>query len=77
VTQEDLLVKGETRIEKKEQKGEVHTSEFESGSLFRSIHFPKKVDPNKVKAELKNGLLTITAPIAEEVKVQKAKGQSA
>jgi HSP20 family protein len=78
VTEEDLLVKGETRTEKKkEEKGEVYTSEFESGSLFRSIHFPKKVVPNKVKAEIKNGLLTVTAPIAEEARTQKVKVQSA
>jgi HSP20 family protein len=71
VTSEDLLVKGHTKAEKKEDKGEVHTSEFQSGSLFRSIHFPKKVEPNKVKAEIKNGLLTVVAPIAEEAKSRK------
>ena len=71
VTSEDLLVKGETRTEKKQEKGEVHTSEFQSGSLFRSIRFPKKVDPGKVKAQIKNGLLSIVAPIAEEAKARK------
>ena len=34
----ELIWKRETRTEKKEEKGEVHTSEFQSGSLFRSIH---------------------------------------
>jgi len=71
VTSEGLLVKGETKTEKKEEKGEVHTSEFQSGSLFRSIRFPKKIDADKVKAELKNGLLTVVAPIAEEAKARK------
>jgi HSP20 family protein len=71
VTGDDLLVKGETRSEKKEEKGDVYTSEFQSGSLFRSIHLPKKIDADKVKADLKNGLLTITAPIAEEAKTRK------
>jgi HSP20 family protein len=71
VTGEDLLVRGETKTEKKEEKGEVYTSEFHSGSLFRSIHLPKKVDAENVKAEIKNGLLTITAPIAEEAKTRK------
>jgi len=71
VTGEDLLVKGETKTEKKEEKGKVYTTEFQAGSLFRSIHFPKKVDPGKVKAELKNGLLTVVAPIAEEAKARK------
>lgn len=77
VTAEDLLVRGETKTEKKEQKGEVHTSEFQAGSLFRSIRFPKKVDPNKVKAEIKNGLLTVVAPIAEEAKSRKVNVQAA
>jgi len=71
VTSEALLVKGETKSEKKEQKGEVHTSEFQEGSLFRSIQFPNKVDPNRVKAEFKNGMLTVVAPIAEEAKSRK------
>ena len=70
-------MKGETKTEKKEDKGEVHTSEFQSGSLFRSIHFPKKVDPNKVKAEIKNGLLTVVAPIAEEARSRKVNIQAA
>jgi HSP20 family protein len=77
VTEEDLLVKGETKSEKKEEKADVYTSEFQSGSLFRSIHFPKKVDPNKVKAELRNGMLTVTAPLADVAKTQKVKIQSA
>jgi HSP20 family protein len=77
VTPEALLVKGETKTEKKEEKGEVHTSEFQSGSLFRSIQFPKKVDADKVKAEIKNGLLTVRAPIAEEAKARKVEIEAA
>jgi HSP20 family protein len=71
VTPDDLLVKGETQSEEKSEKGQIYTSEFRSGSLFRSIHFPKKVDPDKVKAEVKNGLLTVTAPVASEAQAKK------
>jgi len=77
VTPEGLLVKGETKTETNEEKGKVHTSEFHSGSIFRSIQFPKKVDVDKVKAEIKNGLLTITAPLAEEEKARKINIQAA
>lgn len=77
VTSEDLLVKGTTKTEKKEDKGKVHTTEFQTGSLFRSIHFPKKVDENKVKAEMKNGLLIVTAPIAEQARNRKVDVQAA
>ena len=76
-TSDDLLVRGETKTEKKEEKGEIYTSEFQSGSLFRSIHLPKKIDADKVKAEIKHGLLTITAPIAEEAKSRKVSIQAA
>jgi HSP20 family molecular chaperone IbpA len=68
VTSEELLIRGETRSERRDEKGKVFYSEFQAGSLFRSVRFPKRVDPNKVKAEIKNGLLTVMAPIAEETR---------
>jgi HSP20 family protein len=71
VTPEHILVKAETRHEHKEQKGEVHTCEFASGSLFRSVHLPKKIDPDTAKAECKNGMLLLTAEIAEEAQLRK------
>ena len=72
----NLFFKQEIAVEK-EKKGEIHTSELQSGFLFRSIQFPKKIDTEKVKAELKNGMLTITAPLAEEAKTTKANIQTA
>jgi HSP20 family protein len=73
VTSEDLVIKGETRHEHKEDKGQIHTCEFHHGSLFRSVHFPKRVDPNKVRAEIVNGMLTITAAISEDTASGKVK----
>jgi len=70
VTSDELLVKAETREEKKEEKDRIY-SELKMGSLFRSIRFPRKVDTDKVKAEFKNGLLTITAAIAESKEAKK------
>jgi HSP20 family molecular chaperone IbpA len=49
----------------------VHICEFRSGELFRRIQFPKKIDPNGVKAEYSSGLLRITAPIAKEEQARK------
>jgi hypothetical protein len=64
VTPEDFLVKAEMKREDTKDKGKVHTSEFVSNNLFRAIHFPKKVNPDKVKVELRNGILYVTAEIA-------------
>jgi HSP20 family protein len=71
VTPDRLLVKGEFRHEHADEEGQIHTCEFEAGSLFRVISFPRRVDPDKVKADFKNGILRIKAAIAEEQRKKK------
>jgi HSP20 family molecular chaperone IbpA len=66
ITPEDIVLKTEVEHEYKQEKGTVHVCEFQSGKMFRSIHLPKKINPDKVKAELTNGLLRVSAQIAEE-----------
>ena len=72
VTADELLVTAESRHEHKEEKGEIHICEFESGRLFRAIRFPQKVDPEKVKGEFSNGILTLTVPMAEKARARTA-----
>jgi HSP20 family protein len=59
VTPEDILVKAALSHEHKEDKDNVHICEFEAGNLFRSVHLPKRIDPDKVKAEYQNGILKL------------------
>jgi len=66
VTAEALLVRGETQHDHKQDEGEIYTCEFASGTLFRAIHLPKPIDPDRVKADFSNGLLRLKAPIAQE-----------
>src|SRR6516164_7738623 len=70
-TPEYVLVKAERHHEHKEEKGKVHICEFTSGNLFRSVRFPKTIDPDHVKAEFKNGMLTLTAQVAKEAQARK------
>lgn len=77
VTAEDILIKADVKHEHTESKGEVHTCEFASGHLFRSIHLPQPIDADKVKAEFKNGMLTLKAPVAAEAKTKKVKVEAA
>lgn len=71
VTPEHILIKAETKHEHEEKKGKVHVCEFHSGNLFRAIHLPKRIDPDKVKAEFKNGMLSLKAEIAEAARSKK------
>lgn len=77
ITAEDLLIKAEALKELNEAKGDLYVDELPTGNLFRSIHFPKKVDPDKVKTEFNNGILTITVAVAQEAEARKIKIEAA
>ena len=54
--------------------------ETKSVRLFGSVHFSKPVDPKSAKANLKDGVLTLTAKVAEkkqDAKVRKLKVSAA
>lgn len=63
ITPEDVVIKAAATHRRTHTEGEVHLSEFAAADLFRSVHFPKAVDPTKAKAEYRNGLLTVTVPV--------------
>src|SRR5213594_1315084 len=71
VTPDQLLIKAATRHEHKEEEGTVHFCELQTGELFRCIQLPKKIDPDKVRADFSNGLLRISAAIAKEDQARK------
>jgi HSP20 family protein len=71
VTPDHILVKAEIKHEHDEKKGRVHVCEFSSGNMFRAIQLPKRIDPDKVKAEFKNGMLNVKAEIAEVARTKK------
>ena len=76
-TPDAILVKAELHHDHEVKEGDVHTCEFRSGSLFRAVQLPKKIDPDKVKAELKNGMLLLTADIAEPSRSRKVSVKTA
>ena len=61
-----VSLKGEKKTER-EEKGETwFFSERQYGSFSRSFRLPPDADEDKVKADLKNGVLTITVPKMRE-----------
>jgi len=77
VTPEDIILKAETQHQHQEEKGTVHICEFKTGTMFRSIHLPIKINPDRVKAEFNNGLLRLTAQIAQETRATKSRSEAA
>jgi HSP20 family protein len=57
-----VSLKGEYRQESKQEDENVYRSEFRYGSFYRTIPLPVEVDQTQAKAELKDGILTLTLP---------------
>ena len=74
VTLEDdlLTIKGERKEEKEEKGKQYHTIERSSGSFYRALRLPVEIDSEKIAAEFKNGVLTVTLPKAKESKKKTA-----
>ena len=68
VTGETLTIHGEYKQENEQKDTRYHIREQRSGSFERSLLLPTDVKADKAKADFENGILTITMPIAEEVK---------
>jgi HSP20 family protein len=60
-----LTLKGERRTEKEVKKENYHRMERAYGTFARAFAFPDYVDTTNVKADFKNGLLTLTLPKKE------------
>jgi HSP20 family protein len=49
-----------------ENTRDYHRAERSSGEFMRSFALPNTVDPNRIRAEFNNGLLTVSLPKREE-----------
>jgi len=65
-----LTIEGWTQIEKP-QGGEELGREFGAGRFRRDFTLPDAVDPERIQARVKHGVLTVTIPKKEEVKARK------
>lgn len=76
VSQGRLIIKGEKKFEDEEKKDNYHVIERSYGSFQRSVSLPAEVDENKVKANYKDGILTLTMPKSQKSKTVKVKVES-
>ena len=57
-----LTIKGEKQEEKEEKQKDYYLRERQFGSFERSFQLPEGVDADKVEANFKHGVLTVTLP---------------
>ena len=63
-----LTMKGEKKFSEEEKSGNYRRVESSYGSFSRSFTLPETVDRDKIQADYKDGILTITVPQKPEVK---------
>jgi HSP20 family protein len=70
ITMQDnvLHIRGEKKSEKKGKEDNFHRVERFYGTFQRSFTLPTSVKSDRIEAEYKDGILTITMPKAEEAK---------
>jgi HSP20 family protein len=65
-----LTLRGERHTEKEVKKENYHRMERAFGTFYRAFVLPAFLDGENIKAEFKNGLLTVTIPKREKDKTR-------
>ena len=68
-----LTIKGEKTMPADVKEEQFHRVERRYGAFSRSFSLPQTVDPNKVSADYKQGVLTVRLPLREEAKPRSVK----
>lgn len=67
-TAKNVSISGERKIEAENEGVRYHRSEREAGKFSRIIAMPIEIDPDRIEAKMKDGILTIHVPKADAVK---------
>ena len=73
MTDNSVTIKGSTKAEEKEEKGNYHRCEISEGSFSRTVLLPADVDTDKARAKFNNGVLKLTIPKVKKSKNKKIK----
>ena len=72
-----LTISGEKKREREEKEQAYHLVERAYGKFSRSIRLPAGVNPDRVEASYKNGILTISLEKAEQSKTKRIEVKAA
>ncbi len=73
VENDTLTLRGEKKLSGDVKEEQFHRIERRYGLFTRSFSLPPTVDPTKVTAEYKQGLLTVRLPLRDEAKPRQVK----
>jgi len=73
IENQTLSLKGERRFEQEENTKGFHRIERQYGGFVRSFAIPATVETDKVGADYRNGVLTVTLPKKEAAKPRQVK----
>ena len=68
INEDTLIISSESKHETSEEKDGYKKQEFNYSSFCRSFYIPENVDRDKIAANYKNGILTVSLPKQEEEK---------
>jgi len=63
-----LTLSGEKKLENENKRDSFHRIERSYGAFSRSFSLPETADREKISADYKNGVLTVTVPLKAEAK---------
>jgi HSP20 family protein len=71
VVENTIVISGERQVQKRTENEKFQHSEKNYGYFKRSFSLPKSVDANAIQALHQDGVLEVTLPKTQEVKIKK------
>lgn len=68
IVDKTLTISGERKIQEEGGKIRYHRRERDAGKFSRAIGLPGEIDSDRIEAQMRDGLLTVTIPKAEAAK---------
>ena len=68
-----LTIRGDKKLSNEVKEEQFHRIERRYGSFSRSFSLPQTVDPSRVSAEYRQGVLTVRLPLREDAKPRSIK----
>ena len=68
-----LTITGEKKVASDVKDDQFHHLERRYGTFTRSFSLPQTVDPNRVSADYRNGVLTVRLPLRDEARPRSIK----